>query len=141
MTSPETTSANDTDDTIDLEARARGLAIVMSGVVVLGSALAWGRPGLVAAAVGAALSVANVFLLTRFARQAMDVAAAGGPNTAIVRLTSTLGIKTIVLLMLVWVITKSTSLRILPLALGLLVTVFCLLGAGLLTALRPDNGV
>jgi hypothetical protein len=126
-------------DTIDLEARARGLAIVIGGAVVLLSALAWGRPGLVAAAVGAALSVANVWLLTRFARQAMDVAAAGGPNTAIVRLTSTLGIKTIVLLTLVWAITKSTSLRILPLALGLLVTVFCLLGAGLLTALRPDK--
>jgi hypothetical protein len=139
MTSPTTTSPS---DTIDLEARARGLSIVMGGAVVLLSALAWGTPGLVAAAVGAALSVANVWLLTRFARQAMDVAAAGGPNTAIVRLTSTLGIKTIVLLTIVWVITKSTSLRILPmlpLALGLLVTVFCLLGAGLLTALRPDK--
>jgi hypothetical protein len=129
--SPTTTSPS---ETIDLEARARGLSIVMGGAVVLLSALAWGTPGLVAAAVGTALSVANVWLLTRFARQAMDVAAAGGPNTAIVRLTSTLGIKTIVLLTIVWVITNSTSLPILPLALGLLVTVFCLLGAGLLTA-------
>ncbi|MDB4980648.1 MAG: hypothetical protein JWM82_1400 [Myxococcales bacterium] len=141
-----TPPTNPTADTIDLEARARGLAVVMGGAVVTLSALAWGTPGLVAAGVGTALSVANVFLLTRFARQAMELAAAGGPNTAIVRLTSTLGIKTIVLLTLVWVITKSTSLRILtlPLALGLLVTVFCLLGAGLLTALRPEkrsNGV
>ena len=127
------------NDTIDLEARARGLAIVVGGAVVLLSALAWGKPGLVAAAVGSALSVANVWLLTRFARQAMDVAADGGPNTAIVRLTSTLGIKTIVLLTIVWVLTKSTSLRVLPLALGLLVTVFCLLGAGLLTALQQEG--
>jgi lipid-A-disaccharide synthase-like uncharacterized protein len=127
----ETTSPS---DTIDLEARARGLSIVMGGAVVLLSALAWGKPGLVAAAAGAALSVANVWLLTRFARQAMTVAAAGGPNTAIVRLTSALGAKTIVLLTIVWLVTKSASVRILPLALGLLVTVFCLLGAGLMTA-------
>jgi hypothetical protein len=89
--------------------------------------------------VGAALSVLNVFVLTRFARQAVATAAAGGPNTAIVRLTSALGAKTIVLLTFVWVICKSTSLLVLPLALGLLVTVFCLLGAGLFTNLRAES--
>ena len=120
-------------------ALARGLAIVVGGAVVTLSAFAWGLPGLRAAAAGAALSVANVFVLTRFARQAMEVAAAGGPNTAIVRLTSILGAKTIVLLTVVWVICKSTSLRVLPLALGLLVTVFCLLAAGLVTSLRAQS--
>ena len=124
--------------TTDLEARARGLAIVVGGGVVALSALAWGTPGLVAAAVGAALSVVNVFVLTRFTRQAMAVAAAGGPNTAIVRLTSALGAKTIVLLTVVWALCKTTHLRLLPLALGLLVTVFCLLGAGLVTSLRGE---
>ena len=95
-------------------------------------------PGLVAAAIGASLSIVNVFLLTRFARQAVAVAAAGGPNTAIVRLTSALGAKTIVLLTIVWALCKSTHLHVLPLALGLLVTVFCLLGAGLVTGLRGE---
>jgi hypothetical protein len=118
-------------DTIDLEARARGLAVVVGGGVVVASALAWGTAGLAAAAVGAALSIANVFVLTRFARQAMEIAAAGGPNTAIVRLTSILGAKTIALLGIVWALCKVTRLQTLPLALGLLVTVFCLLGAGL----------
>ena len=136
---PQTDPQSDpTTDTIDLEARARGLAIVFAGAVVTASALAWGRPGLVAAAIGSVLSVINVFVLTRFARQAMSLAADGAPNTAIVRLTSVLGAKTVVLLTLVWAITKSTNLRQLPLALGLLVTVFCLLGAGLMTARRAE---
>jgi hypothetical protein len=134
-----TPPTNGPTDTLDLEARARGLAIVMGGAVVTLSALAWGMPGLRAAAVGAGLSIANVWLLTRFARQAVTVAAAGGPNTAIVRLTSVLGAKTIVLLTIVWVVTKSAQLLMLPLALGLLVTVFCLLGAGLLSALRAEQ--
>jgi hypothetical protein len=124
--------------TTDLEARARGLAIVVGGGVVALSALAWGGSGLVAAAVGAALSVVNVFVLTRFSRQAIAVASAGGPNTAIVRLTSLLGAKTIVLLTIVWALCKTTRLAVLPLALGLLVTVFCLLGAGLFTGLRGE---
>jgi hypothetical protein len=134
--SPQTTAL---DDPSDLEARARGLALVVGGAVVTASALAWGAPGLRAAAVGSALSVANVWALTRFARQAMTVAAAGGPNTAIVRLTSALGAKTIVLLTILWVLGKSAHLLLLPLALGLLVTVICLLGAGLLSALRPGG--
>jgi hypothetical protein len=127
------------NDTSELAALARGLAIVVGGAVVTLSALAWGLPGLRAAAVGASLSVLNVFVLTRFARQAVAVAAAGGPNTAIVRLTSALGAKTIVLLTTVWVLCKSTSFLVLPLALGLLVTVICLLGAGLLTTLRAES--
>jgi hypothetical protein len=127
-----------TNSTIDLEARARGLSLVVGGAVVVLSALAWGKPGLEAAAVGALLSIINVFVLTRFARQAVAVAGAGGPNTAIVRLTSALGAKTIVLLTIVWVVCKTTMLLVLPLALGLLVTVFCLLGAGLVTSLQPE---
>jgi hypothetical protein len=129
----------DPTSTTDLEARARALAIVVGGAVVILSTLAWGTPGLVASAVGAALSVANVFVLTRFSRQAVAVAASGGPNTAIVRLTSALGAKTIVLLTIVWALGKTAHLRVLPLALGLLVTVFCLLGAGLVTSLRQEG--
>jgi hypothetical protein len=124
--------------TSDLEARARGLTIVVGGAVVVLSALAWGAAGLASAAVGAGLSVINVFLLTRFARQAVAVAADGGPNTAIVGLMSALGAKTIVLLTIVWLVCKSPGLRVLPLGLGLLVTVFSLLGAGLVMGLRAE---
>lgn len=136
MTSP--TDPHLPTDTTELAALARGLAIVVGGAVVTASALAWGLPGLQAAAVGAGLSVLNVFVLTRFARQALTVAAAGGPNTAVARLTSAVGAKTIVLLTIVWAVTKSTNLRTLPLALGLLVTVFCLVAAGLVTAHRTE---
>ena len=125
--------------TSDLEARARGLTIVVGGAVVVLSALAWGAPGLGSAAVGAGLSVINVFLLTRFARQAVALAADGGPNTAILRLMSALGAKTIVLLTIVWLVCRSPSLRVLPLGLGLLVTVFSLLGAGLVTGPRAEH--
>jgi hypothetical protein len=127
---------NTSTNTTELAARARGLALVVGGGVVVLSALAWGMSGLAAAAVGAALSIINVFVLTRFAEKAVAVAAAGGPNTAIVRLTSALGAKTIVLLTIVWVVGKSARLPVLPLALGLLVTVFSLLGAGLLAGTR-----
>jgi hypothetical protein len=127
-----------TTHTADLEARARGLAIVVGGAVVVVSAIAWGMPGLVAAAVGATLSIINVFVLTRFASRAVAIAAAGGPNTAIVRLTSALGLKTIALLAIVWAVCKTSHLALLPLALGLLVTVICLLGAGLVTSLREE---
>jgi hypothetical protein len=123
----------------DLEARARGLTVVMSGAVVVLSTIAWGAPGFAAAAVGAGLSAINVVVLTRLARQAVAVAAVGGPNTAIVRLMSALGAKTIVLLTVVWVICKSAGLRVLPFGLGLLVTVFSLLGAGLATSLRAER--
>jgi len=127
-----------TTNTNDLEARARGLTIVVGGAVVALSALAWGAPGLTAAAIGAGLSVLNVFVLTRFARRAVAVAAAGGPNTAVVRLTSALGAKTIVLLTIVWVVCKSASPRVLPFGLGLLVAVFSLLAAGLVTSVRAE---
>jgi hypothetical protein len=135
MTAPPT---HQPETTAELSALARGLAIVTGGAVMTISAFAWGLPGLRAATIGATLSVLNVFLLTRFARQAVLVAAAGGPNTATVRLTSALGAKTVVLLTTLWVACKTTDLLVLPLALGLLVTVFCLLVAGLFTALRAE---
>jgi hypothetical protein len=114
----------------------RGLAVVSSGAVVAVSALAWGRPGLVAATVGAGLSLINVWVLARLAAGAVALAAAAGPRTAALRLTSALGAKTAVLFTLIWLGTRSGGLPILPLGLGLLVAVFSLVGAGLWIALR-----
>jgi hypothetical protein len=125
-------------DPIDLATFARGLAIVLGGAVMMVSAFAWGAPGLRAAGVGAALSVLNVFVLTRFARQAIVVAAEGWPNTAIVRLTGALNAKTVFLLCAVWIVMRSLHPHGLALALGLLVTVFSLLVAGLARTLRTE---
>jgi len=136
---PQTQTTDETaDPTSDLLGRARGLAVVTGGGVMTASALAWGVAGLEAAAVGAALSVVNVWALTRFAQSAVLQAAAGGPSTAIVRLTSALGAKTALFLTVVWLIGKNAHLQLLPFTLGLLVSVFCLLGAGLVTALRAE---
>jgi hypothetical protein len=125
-------------DTANLAAFARGLSIVVGGVVVTASALAWGLPGLRAAGVGTLISVLNVFLLTRFARQAISAAETGDASEAAGRLNGALGFKTIGLLAAVWCLSRLTHLETLPLALGLLVTAFCLVAAGLITAGRTE---
>src|SRR4051794_19816214 len=85
-------------DTADLAAFARVLSLVVGGLVVTISALAWGVPGAKAAGVGTVLSILNVFLLTRFARQAISSAATGDASDAASRLNGALGFKTVGLL-------------------------------------------
>jgi hypothetical protein len=122
--------------TADPLARAGGLAIVVGGAVLVAGALGWGRAGLVAAALGTALSMLNVWALRRFAVQAIANVALTGPSAASAQLTSALGAKTVVLLAMVWLVARGGSLAMAPFALGLLVSVFALLGAGLWSALR-----
>ena len=125
-----------TQRTADPLARAGGLAIVVGGAVLGSGALGWGRAGLVAAALGTALSLLNVWALRRFAVRAIANVAVAGPSAASAQLTSELGAKTVVLLAMVWLVTRGGSLAMVPFALGLLVSVFALLGAGLWSALR-----
>ena len=122
--------------TADPLSRAGGLAIVVGGAVLVSGALGWGRAGLVAAALGTALSLLNVWALRRFAVSAIANVALAGPSAASARLSSELGAKTVVLLTVVWLIARNGSLAMVPFALGLLVAVFALLGAGLWSALR-----
>ena len=121
-------------------ALALGLAVVIGGGVLALSALGWGRAGLAAAAAGTVLSLLNVWALARFALRAMAQATAIGPHTATAQLTAALGAKTVVLFTAVWVLTRSGRLETLPFALGLMVSVFSLLGAGLWSAARADAG-
>jgi hypothetical protein len=127
------TTAPDLPST-DPIALARGLAVVGSGAVLILAALGWGRPGLVAAALGAGLSILNTWALARLANRAAARAAAQEPHTATVQLTSALGAKTAVLLTAVWVLTRGGKLALTPFAMGLLVSVVSLLGAGLWSA-------
>jgi hypothetical protein len=122
--------------TADPLARAGGLAIVVGGAVLVSGALGWGRAGLLAAALGTALSLLNVWALRRFAVRAIANVALAGPSAASAQLSSELGAKTVVLLAMVWLIARTGSLAMVPFALGLLVAVFALLGAGLWSALR-----
>jgi hypothetical protein len=116
---------------IELLAHARGLAVVLGGASLIGGAFGWGRAGLVAAALGTAISLLNLWALRRLALRAVASISQTGAGAATAQLSSALGAKTMVLLALVWVVSRSAALPTLPFALGLLVTVFALLGAGL----------
>ena len=124
------------DRTAEPLALARSLAVVGSGAVLILAALAWGRGGLIAAGLGASLSIVNAWAMARFADRAAARAAAQEPHAATAQLTAALGAKSAVLLTAVWVLTRSGKIAIAPLALGLMVSVLSLLGAGLWTALR-----
>lgn len=113
---------------------ARRLAVVMSGGVAAISALVWGPRGLLAAVVGTGLSLINVWALGRMATRAVAAVGVVGPQAATAQLSGALGAKTTILLVSVWMVTRGGQMEILPLALGLLVSVFSLLGAGLWSA-------
>jgi hypothetical protein len=111
---------------------------VIGGAVLVGGALGWGRPGLLAAAVGTVLSLLNVWVLRRLAVRAVAAVPATGPSAASSQLTAVLGAKTIVLLTCVGLLGRAADLETVPFAFGLLVSVFALLGAGLWSALRGE---
>jgi hypothetical protein len=118
-------------------ARARGIAVVGGVFVLAMSALLWGRRGLVSAAAGSLLSLANVWTLERFARRAVERAAVVGGGVA-GPLSAALSAKTVVLLTTSWVLIRTGRLETLPFGLGFLVSIFALLGAGLWSAGRTE---
>jgi hypothetical protein len=126
--------------TADHAAFARVLSLVAAGAVVAIAGVAWGMAGIRASGVGAALSVLNTFLLTKFARQAIAAAnvADGDVTDAVNRLNVALLFKTIGLLGAVWCLARLLRLETLPLALGLLVNAFSLVAAGLVIARQPE---
>jgi hypothetical protein len=114
---------------------ARSIAAVGGAVVLALAGLCWGRHGFLSAAAGSLLSFANVWALERFALRAVERAAIGDFSVA-GPLTAALGAKTIVLLTAAWVLMRAGRLDTLPFALGYLVSIFSLLGAGLQAARR-----
>jgi hypothetical protein len=118
-------------------ARTYGYAIVAGGAVIAAAALVWGRAGLIAATAGTVLSVVNVWVLTRLARQAVAHAAAGAGGAS-APLTAALTAKTAGLFGIVWVLTRSGRIEATPFVLGLLVSAFAFLGLGAWTALHAD---
>lgn len=133
-----TTQTLQTARTADHAAFARVLSFVAAGGVVAASGAAWGMAGVRAAGVGAALSVLNTFLLTKFARQAIAAANSGDATDALNRLNVALLFKTIGLLGAVWCLSRLLRLETLPLALGLLVNAFSLVAAGFVIARQPE---
>ncbi|HEY0706902.1 MAG TPA: hypothetical protein VGG33_08900 [Polyangia bacterium] len=118
-------------------ALARPLAVLFGAIVVAWAGLVWGPSGTLAAGIGSLLSIGNVWFLARVGARAMREA--GAEPSAVTgtyaasRLHLALGAKTIILLALVAVLSQQgwASLAMTPFALGLLVTVFALIAAGL----------
>ncbi len=134
---PETMSANR-----EPLALAGLLAIGLSAAVVLGSGLIWGRAGALAAGQGGVLSIINLFALERLASRAARRAHMVGGGAAAAGLQAALSAKTALLLVAIILVARAGAAgpTLLPFALGLMVTVFALLAAGLRTALaRPSE--
>jgi hypothetical protein len=112
------------------------LAVGLAAAVVLGSGLVWGRSGAVAAGQGGLLSLLNLFALERLASRAVRRAQLG-EGAAAAGLQAALSAKTTLLLLVVALVARAGAggATLLPFALGLMVTVFALLAAGLRTAL------
>jgi hypothetical protein len=128
-------------------ALARPLAVVIGGGVLAAGGIGWGPGGAAAAAVGVLLSLGNVWFLHRMGTRAMRSAGdnpgdAGQATQAAVGLQVALGAKTVILLTLVVLLANRGAIarNTTPFALGMLVTVFALLAAGLLAPLTTRFG-
>ena len=120
---------------------ARPLALALAALVITGAGLQWGLGGAVAALVGSALSVVNVLVLQRLALRAARATLAEGAATAVRGLQAALAAKTVVLLTTVALLGGSVGAGRLstPFGLGLLVSVFALILAGLYAAAFRGN--
>jgi hypothetical protein len=114
---------------------ARPLAILFGVAMVAAAGVRWGAQGSMAAALGAVVSIANVYLMARLGQRAQREATEADPGRAAARLNAALGAKTIALLVVVAFIAQLGPVRthfLTPFTLGLLVTVFALIAAGLI---------
>jgi hypothetical protein len=122
---------------------ARPLALGLAAVVTTASGLAWGVSGTLAALCGSALSLINVIVLQRMAvRAARQVAVSGAVGSIASGLQAALAAKTVVMFTVVALLAGSVGRGRLstPFGLGLLVSVFALILAGLVAAARDHQG-
>jgi hypothetical protein len=116
-------------------------AIGLAGAAVVGAGLHWGRPGVSAAGQGALLSLINLFALERLASRAARRATLVGGGAAAAGLQAALSAKTAILLVAIILVARGGAAgpTLLPFALGLMVSVFALLLAALVTAFQADD--
>ena len=103
--------------------------VLALAVTALGG-LVWGKSGLLAAGVGAALACLNLWAIHRLAARAMARAAAGA-NAQAAGLMAALGGKMLILFALVWVAIRVYHLALVPFAIGISVLPVSLVMAGL----------
>ncbi|MGA7741214.1 MAG: ATP synthase subunit I [Polyangia bacterium] len=104
--------------------------LVLAVAVTALGGLVWGKPGLLAAGVGAALACLNLWAIHRLAARAMARAAAGA-NAQAAGLMAALGGKMLILFALVWVAIRVYHLALVPFAIGISVLPVSLVMAGL----------
>jgi len=105
--------------------------VVLGVAAVAVAGLLWGPRGMLASGVGAALSVANFWVLRRLgARAVARVEAGASPGQAVVLVLS-LAVKMLLLFGLVWVAVRLLGLPILPFTLGMSVFVAAIFFGGL----------
>jgi hypothetical protein len=105
---------------------------VILGVVATAVAgLLWGWRGMLAAGVGAALSVANFWAIRRLGTRAVAKVANGESMPQALMWTAALILKMTVLFGLVWLLIRRFGLPVLPFTLGLSVFVVSILITGL----------
>jgi len=103
--------------------------VLALAVTALGGAV-WGKAGLLAAGVGAALACINLWAIHRLAARAIERAAAGATAQA-AGLVAALGVKMMILFALVWVAIRVYNLALVPFAIGISVLPVSLVMAGL----------
>jgi hypothetical protein len=103
--------------------------VLALAVTALGG-LVWGKAGLWAAGVGAALACLNLWAIHRLAARAIARAAAGA-TTAAAALVAALGGKMLILFALVWVAIRVYNLALVPFAIGISILPVSLVMAGL----------
>ena len=105
--------------------------LVLGVAAVAGAGLLWGGRGMLAAGVGAALSVANFWALRRLGARAVAKVEAGATTGQALLLVASLSIKMLLLFGLVWVAVRRVGLPILPFTMGFSVFVISTLFGGL----------
>ena len=105
--------------------------IVLGIAATAGAGLLWDGRGMLAAGLGAALSIANFWTIRRLGVRAVARVMSGDSPGQALALVAGLTIKMAVLSLLVWVAIRKLGLPVLPFALGLSAFVISILTVGL----------
>ncbi len=105
--------------------------IVLGVVGTAVGGMIWGPRGLLAAGIGAALSVANFWAIRRLGLRAMAKVASGESAARAMPLVAALLGKMALLFALVWLMVRRVGLPVLPFTMGLSIFVLSILITGL----------
>ncbi len=118
--------------------------VVLGAVATAVAGIVWGGTGMLAAGVGATLSVANFWVIRKLGARAIEKVASGESVPQALGLVAALVAKMALLFALVWLVIRRGGLPVLPFAIGLSVFVLSMLITGLFpggggSKLPPDN--